>query len=85
MKLKQRPEDFQVSESGRFDEFLRHGGTSLEKRGSSFPKEFLTVPGHPYHSTAQAKGRASFSWPPQAWAAARHKAGRMRFPPANSE
>src|ERR1035438_121749 len=36
------------------------------------------------HSTAQASGRAWDSSPPQAAAAARHNAGRMRFPPANS-
>src|SRR2546423_528276 len=37
------------------------------------------------HSTAQAKGMASASLPPHAAAAARHKAGRIRLPPAKSE
>ena len=37
------------------------------------------------HSTAQARGRAAASFPPQASAAARHKAGRIRFPPAKIE
>src|SRR4051794_34962000 len=37
------------------------------------------------HSTAHASGMAWASFPPQAADAARHKAGRMRLPPAKSE
>src|SRR4051794_1255987 len=37
------------------------------------------------HSTAQASGSASCSLPPQASAAARQTAGRIRLPPAKSE
>src|SRR5262249_33934472 len=37
------------------------------------------------HSTAQASGMAFTRFPPQASAAARHKAGRIRLPPAKSE
>jgi len=33
------------------------------------------------HSTAQASGSAALSFPPQAAAAARQSAGRMRLPP----
>ena len=37
------------------------------------------------HSTAQASGMAPAALPPQAAAAARHSAGRIRLPPAKSE
>ena len=43
------------SNQGRFEDFVKYGGTTGEDRGAKYPKEMLGVMGHPYHSTAQAK------------------------------
>ncbi len=45
-----------LAEQGRFGEFLKFGGLPEARRASiGLPPELQTFPGHPYHSTAQAK------------------------------
>ena len=43
--------DYMISQ-GRFPEFQKFGGMSLEGRPKDFPKEIERVLGHPYHSTS---------------------------------
>ena len=43
-----------LSTQGRFDDFVKHGGTKVSQRGSDFPVDMAAVTPHPYHPTAHA-------------------------------
>jgi hypothetical protein len=43
-----------LHKQGRFPDFDKYGGMPAHLRGEDFPQDILTVPGHAYHSTAQA-------------------------------
>lgn len=44
----------------RFPDFEKYAGMPANLRGEDFPQDILTVPGHAYHSTAQAKPMRRF-------------------------
>jgi hypothetical protein len=43
-----------LHKQGRFPDFDKYAGMPAHLRGEDFPQDILTVPGHAYHSTAQA-------------------------------
>jgi hypothetical protein len=43
-----------LHKQGRFPDFEKYAGMPAHLRGEDFPQDILTVPGHAYHSTAQA-------------------------------
>jgi len=43
-----------LHKQGRFPDFEKYAGMPADLRGADFPQDILTVPGHAYHSTAQA-------------------------------
>jgi hypothetical protein len=45
---------------GEFNKFVKYAGKSTLERPASAPPELAGVPGHPYHSTAQAKPMANY-------------------------
>ena len=45
---------YYLFKQGRFPEFERYAGVPATQCGLDFPQDLLTVPGHVYHSTAQA-------------------------------
>ena len=45
---------YMMSTQGRFPEFLKFAGKAENKRTRKFPEDIRNVPGHAYHSTAQA-------------------------------
>jgi len=49
-----------LHKQGRFPDFERYAGVPAAERGLNFPQDLLTVPGHVYHSTAQAKPMRRF-------------------------
>jgi hypothetical protein len=51
---------YYLYKQGRFPEFERFAGVPAAQRGLDFPQDLLTVPGHVYHSTAQAKPMRRF-------------------------
>ena len=53
-ELKRGTAAHMMDTQGRFNEFEKYGGQAEGARGKKFPTEMEDVPGHPYHSTAQA-------------------------------
>lgn len=51
---------YYLNKQGRFPDFERYVGMPAAQRGTDFPQDLLTVPGHVYHSTAQAKPMRRF-------------------------
>lgn len=51
---------YYLNKQGRFPDFERYVGVPAAQRGTDFPQDLLTVPGHVYHSTAQAKPMQRF-------------------------
>lgn len=51
---------YYLYKQGRFPEFVDLVGLPASQRGVDFPQDLLTVPGHVYHSTAQAKPMQRF-------------------------
>lgn len=51
---------YYLQKQGRFPEFVDLVGLPAAQRGVDFPQDLLTVPGHVYHSTAQAKPMQRF-------------------------
>jgi hypothetical protein len=45
---------YYLHKQGRFPEFEQYAGMPAHLRKEDFPQDILTVPGHAYHSTAQA-------------------------------
>jgi hypothetical protein len=43
-----------LQEHGRFGDFMKYAGMPEHKRTKKFPSDIRNVPGHAYHSTAQA-------------------------------
>jgi len=43
-----------LSTQGRFEDFVKHGGTKVSGRGSDFPADMAAVIPHPYHPTAHS-------------------------------
>ena len=43
-----------LSTQGRFEDFVKHGGTKVSGRGSDFPIDMAAVIPHPYHPTAHS-------------------------------
>lgn len=50
-----------LAQEGRFEEFMKYGGMSLEDRARlGLPADLLDFPSHPYHGTAQAPAMEAF-------------------------
>ena len=46
---------YMLNEQGRIDDWFSNAGMAEGARGADFPQDILSVPGHPYHSTAHSK------------------------------
>lgn len=50
-----------LAQEGRFEEFMKYGGLSLEERARmGLPTDLLDFPAHAYHNTAQAPAMEAF-------------------------
>jgi hypothetical protein len=51
---------YSLDKQGRFGDFVKYGGVPAEERGADFPEDIRNIPGHSYHSTAQALPMAKY-------------------------